>query len=344
MISIIIPAYNAGDYLANTIESVFNQTYPDFELLLIDDGSTDHTHEIVQAFQSKDNRIKYYSKPNGGVSSARNLGIKKARGEYFTFLDSDDTYEPAFLEKMFCQIKQTGKLLCYCGYYQRSGGNILNSFPWGFDFQDVLRFIIEVQWISTDSWLINREFVLQHHLQFNEELSFGEDFDFFCRLIYESEGSYTFVSEYLTNYNFREGSLSYKGNLWYSYKFMWGSIEANKSFYQYIYTRQGTQAEYYLPLILQRINQMYLRYLWGTLLLGSTKDFKALYHNYRLDYTDFRLFLPLKERKYKIWKLVVTCRVARIIGKCLFKPYKYLQRKILIRKIRSAHFIFLTYL
>ena len=112
----------------------------------------------------------------------------------------------------------------------------------------------------------------------------------------------------------------------------------------YIYTRQGTQAEYYLPLILQRINQMYLRYLWGTLLLGSTKDFKALYHNYRLDYTDFRLFLPLKERKYKIWKLVVTCRVARIIGKCLFKPYKYLQRKILIRKIRSAHFIFLTYL
>ena len=293
MISIIIPAYNAGDYLANTIESVFNQTYPDFELLLIDDGSTDHTHEIVQAFQSKDNRIKYYYKPNGGVSSARNLGIKKARGEYFTFLDSDDTYEPAFLEKMFCQIKQTGKLLCYCGYYQRSGGNILNSFPWGFDFQDVLRFIIEVQWISTDSWLINREFVLQHHLQFNEELSFGEDFDFFCRLIYESEGSYTFVSEYLTNYNFREGSL---------------------------------------------------RYLWGTLLLGSTKDFKALYHNYRLDYTDFRLFLPLKERKYKIWKLVVTCRVARIIGKCLFKPYKYLQRKILIRKIRSAHFIFLTYL
>ena len=110
MISIIIPAYNAGDYLANTIESVFNQTYPDFELLLIDDGSTDHTHEIVQAFQSKDNRIKYYYKPNGGVSSARNLGIKKARGEYFTFLDSDDTYEPAFLEKMFCQIKQTEKL------------------------------------------------------------------------------------------------------------------------------------------------------------------------------------------------------------------------------------------
>ncbi len=99
MISIIIPAYNADDYLANTVESVLNQTYPDFELLLIDDGSTDHTHEIVQSFQNRDNRIKYYYKPNGGVSSARNLGIEKAKGESFTFLDSDDTYEPAFWRK-----------------------------------------------------------------------------------------------------------------------------------------------------------------------------------------------------------------------------------------------------
>lgn len=337
MISIIIPAYNAGDYLGNTVESVLNQTYSDFELLLIDDGSTDHTHEVVQVFQNRDNRIKYYYKPNGGVSSARNLGIEKAKGEYFTFLDSDDTYEPAFLEKMYHRIKQTGKLLCYCGYSQRSGGNILNSFPRKFDFQDPLRFIIEggeEQWISTDSWLINREFVQQHHLKFNEELSFGEDFDFFCRLIYESEGAYTFVGEYLTNYNFREGSLSCKGNLWYSYKIMCESIEAGKSFYRYVHTRQGARADYYLPLILQRINQRYLRYLWGTLLLGSAEDFKALYRNYRLDYTEFSLFLPLKERKYKIWKFVVTCRTARIIGKCLFKPYKYLQRRVSIRKIK----------
>lgn len=334
MISIIIPAYNAADYLAETIESVLNQTYSDFELLLIDDGSTDRTHEIVQACQRKDGRIKYFYKPNGGVSSARNLGIEKAKGEYLTFLDSDDTYEPAFLEKMYRQIQQTGNLLCYCGYYQRSDGNILNAFPRNFNFRDVLRFIIEVQWISTDSWLINREFASEHHFNFNETLSFGEDFDFFCRLVYNSEGSYTFVNEYLTNYNFREGSLAYKGNLWYSYKFMCGSIEANKSFYRYVNTRQDAQAEYYRPLISQRINQMYLRYLWGTLLLGSTEDFKALYQNYLSDYTDFRLFLPLKERKYKIWKLVVSTRPGRIIGKCLFRPYKYLQRSMLIRKIK----------
>ena len=75
MISIIIPAYNAADYLAQTIESVLNQTYSDFELILIDDGSTDRTREIIKDYQCKDARIKYFYKENGGVSSARNLGL-----------------------------------------------------------------------------------------------------------------------------------------------------------------------------------------------------------------------------------------------------------------------------
>ena len=78
MISIIIPAYNAADYLAQTIESVLNQTYSDFELILIDDGSTDRTREIIKDYQCKDARIKYFYKENGGVSSARNLGLQKA--------------------------------------------------------------------------------------------------------------------------------------------------------------------------------------------------------------------------------------------------------------------------
>ena len=76
MISIIIPAYNAADYLAQTIESVLNQTYSDFELILIDDGSTDRTREIIKDYQFKDALIKYFYKEYGGVSSARNLGLQ----------------------------------------------------------------------------------------------------------------------------------------------------------------------------------------------------------------------------------------------------------------------------
>lgn len=101
MISIIIPAYNAADYLVQTIESVLNQTYSDFELILVDDGSTDRTCEIIKDYQGKDARIKYFYKENGGVSSARNLGLQKATGDFVSFLDSDDLWDKRFLESMY---------------------------------------------------------------------------------------------------------------------------------------------------------------------------------------------------------------------------------------------------
>ena len=93
MISIIIPAYNAADYLAQTIESVLNQTYSDFELILIDDGSTDRTREIIKDYQCEDARIKYFYKENGGVSKAQISGLQKATGDFVSFLDSDDLWD-----------------------------------------------------------------------------------------------------------------------------------------------------------------------------------------------------------------------------------------------------------
>ena len=102
MISIIIPAYNAADYLAQTIESVLNQTYSDFELILIDDGSTDRTREIIKDYQCKDARIKYFYKENGGVSSARNLGLQKANGDFVVILKKEGIPSrgiPAILER-----------------------------------------------------------------------------------------------------------------------------------------------------------------------------------------------------------------------------------------------------
>ena len=111
MISIIIPAYNAADYLAQTIESVLNQTYSDFELILIDDGSTDRTREIIKDYQCKDARIKYFYKENGGVSSARNLGLQKATGDFVSFLDSDDLWDRRFLELMYHKLVAVEPLL-----------------------------------------------------------------------------------------------------------------------------------------------------------------------------------------------------------------------------------------
>ncbi|HMX29971.1 MAG TPA: glycosyltransferase family 2 protein, partial [Blastocatellia bacterium] len=94
-VSIIIPAYNVAPFIAETLDSVFAQTYRDFEVILINDGSTDGTAEQIKPFL---NRIVYLEQPNSGVMAARNAGLRAARGRYIALLDSDDLWQPRFLE------------------------------------------------------------------------------------------------------------------------------------------------------------------------------------------------------------------------------------------------------
>ncbi|MGL5077637.1 MAG: glycosyltransferase family 2 protein, partial [Waterburya sp.] len=92
LVSVIVPVYNVEDYIAQTINSVLNQTYPHFELLIIDDASPDRSLEICQQF--RDPRIKIISQKNRGLAGARNTGIRHAQGDYLAFLDSDDLWLP----------------------------------------------------------------------------------------------------------------------------------------------------------------------------------------------------------------------------------------------------------
>ena len=93
-ISIIVPVYNAEQWLERCIESIVAQTYADWELLLVDDGSNDRSGDICDRYAASDPRIQAFHKPNGGVSSARNLGLDHAQGEWITFVDSDDYTYP----------------------------------------------------------------------------------------------------------------------------------------------------------------------------------------------------------------------------------------------------------
>lgn len=89
-ISIIVPVYNTEKYLSACLDSILTQSFTDFELLLVDDGSTDKSGEICDEYAQKDSRIRVFHKENGGVSSARNLGIEEAVGDYLHFVDADD--------------------------------------------------------------------------------------------------------------------------------------------------------------------------------------------------------------------------------------------------------------
>lgn len=111
MISIIVPAYNAEQYLSQTISSILTQTYPSFELILVNDGSTDESEKVILEWAEKDDRVVYLSQTNNGPSTARNKGLSAAAGEYVLFVDADDELKSDALSLMIKDIKESDLLI-----------------------------------------------------------------------------------------------------------------------------------------------------------------------------------------------------------------------------------------
>ena len=114
-ISVIVPVYNVEKYLRKCIESILNQTFREFELILVDDGSTDSSGKICDEYALKDSRIKVIHKENGGASSARNAGLDVAKGEYIGFVDSDDWIEMDMYGELYRLIKENNTDISVCG-------------------------------------------------------------------------------------------------------------------------------------------------------------------------------------------------------------------------------------
>lgn len=122
-VSVICPVYQAEAYVGACVQSVMAQTFSDWELLLIDDGSTDGSAALCDQYAAQDARIRAFHKTNGGVSSARNLGLQEARGAAIAFLDADDQFDPRFLETLWSLRERTGADTAACAH--------LNLFPDG---------------------------------------------------------------------------------------------------------------------------------------------------------------------------------------------------------------------
>jgi len=116
-LSTIIPVYNAEDTLAYCLDSILNQSYPNFEVILVDDGSTDNSSELCKVYVEKDLRIKYFRKENGGSASARNFGLSKANGEYISWIDADDWIENDMFEEFLQKFKDTDADIVWSDFY-----------------------------------------------------------------------------------------------------------------------------------------------------------------------------------------------------------------------------------
>ncbi|MEK7254207.1 MAG: glycosyltransferase family A protein [Bacteroidota bacterium] len=173
LISIILPTFNRAAHLQPCIESVVNQTFPSWELLVIDDGSTDHTFQVVDAFLQADRRIRYCKHQNRKQMLSRNVGIQLSLGEYLTFLDSDDAYAPNHLETCLHFMQTHPKIdLMHCGIK-------LEEDVWFADYYQSGQLIHLKDCVITPGFFGKREVFFA--LEGFQNLSYGEDTDLWER-------------------------------------------------------------------------------------------------------------------------------------------------------------------
>ena len=129
LISVIIPVYNVEKYICKCVDSILEQSYTNIEIILVDDGSPDNCAMICDKYEKKDGRIKVVHKENGGLSSARNVGLEMSLGEYIIFIDSDDWIESTYIEKLYCRLKENNADIAvpaFCLSYE-NGIQIIDS-------------------------------------------------------------------------------------------------------------------------------------------------------------------------------------------------------------------------
>ena len=210
LISIIVPIYNVEKYLRQCLDSIIAQTYQNFECLLINDGSPDNSADICREYVSKDSRFRYFEKENGGVSSARNFGIECSKGQYITFIDSDDWVDSDYLEVLYrALIEEQADIAistykqfnmddnCYYVHsYQRgydrkvfTNAELVDSLPLLYRYDSTYNFV--------SCKLVSREIL--KYIRFNLSTSYGEDMEFWYKLyltsrkiVYENKDTYIY--------------------------------------------------------------------------------------------------------------------------------------------------------
>lgn len=230
MISVIVSVYNVEKYIVNSLKSIVNQDYADFELVLIDDGSTDNSVDKINEYLSNSTiNWRLVKKENGGQSSARNLGIKEAKGEYITFIDSDDVISKDFLSKLKTLIDENNADFSFCNFEyvkEQLPPTDANNKTIIFNRKDLLEtFLKRTIDFVLPSMMFKTSFIKDNNLTLNENINFSEDQMFIWDVILKSNKSiYTYKKMY--GYYIREKSIM-TGS---PYKKIMNGFEEYKSF------------------------------------------------------------------------------------------------------------------
>ena len=201
LVSVIIPVYNSESYLHRCVDSLLTQSYTDFELILVDDGSRDSSSDICDEYARKDGRVKVFHKENAGVSSARNLGLDNATGEFVVFVDSDDWVDIHFLEYLYTAVHKEKFDIAVCeiiNYYGHkikiSNNSLIEKGKCAY-----IKHQIIAGFTSVCNMMFNREFIEANRLRF-EKVRYSEDFIFSIKAICLSK-RITYVANHLYYYD-----------------------------------------------------------------------------------------------------------------------------------------------
>jgi glycosyltransferase involved in cell wall biosynthesis len=216
-VTIVIPCYNLARYLPQCLESICAQTSPDWECIIVNDGSTDETAAVARSFVRRDQRIRCINKRNQGLSSARNCGLDDAAGRYIQFLDADDSIAPTKFERQLVLLKAAAQpSLSYCDCERRCDESL--SLGWtsfrmnpDLDVDEPLR-DLAMRWenglsIPSHCFLFDARLFSQHKIRFDQTLRNHEDWDCWMR-IFATKPQVFHIPEVLATYRYRPDSLS----------------------------------------------------------------------------------------------------------------------------------------
>lgn len=229
--SIIIPVYNVEDYLKECVDSILGQSFQDFEMILVDDGSRDCSGKLCDDYAQQDQRVVVVHKENGGSSSARNAGLKRAAGTYVIFLDADDFYDDStLLERLHAEtVKSSGDFILF-GYKRMQHSTRVKQ-PLGFADYSLLNQIPQkdrIKWLMQKDALvaaaylygIKRSFLVKYSVFFREELKTGEDLEWILNCLSKSPTLYGIQGQpYI--YRIRDNShcTSEKKSMFWQYRY-----------------------------------------------------------------------------------------------------------------------------
>ena len=313
-ISVIVPVYNTELYLHRCIDSILTQTFTDFELILVDDGSEDNSGAICKTYVLNDARVKLIRQDNNGPSSARNTGLKYAIGKYIAFLDSDDIIHRDYLRVLYTNMIATDADISICGAIQtddwRSVMNHILSDKYAVyhkkDNEIIRRYLLETSYISWAIWgkLIRKE-IVERHL-FNENRIFAEDqavtylwFDDADVVVETDDPLYCWYinPSGATRKGFNTAQIGKLDTLLEITKYLSGKREV-KDIYEFYLHRYIYNAAYQYEQ-LRKINELKLANMIFVTLKRMIKNNKSQYHlSPRSDPEGFNIVFPLEMRVY----------------------------------------------